>query len=186
MTRKLELHNAGGGTSMRAWIRAKSSQAFKANGVISGDRFRRIPIGCDSNHPLVEDLKLKDFLAMTTLSEEDACCSEFIDRRSLAKSSNGFPCASTRFSRAFRCTTRGQSICPARGAESRLPSSFGGLGACSCGRRLRCERCCRCASSWAACSAGTGLRRAPSRKASHSASQTISVSFSSWCWFPSR
>jgi len=64
----------------QAWMRAKSSEAFKANCVVSGDRFRRIPIGCDSNHPLVEDLKLKDFLAMTTLSEEDAYSSEFIDR----------------------------------------------------------------------------------------------------------
>src|SRR5262249_31738379 len=60
-------------TRPRAWMQVKSSKAFKDNCVITGDRFRRIPIGCDSNHPLVEDLKLKDFLAMTTFTEEDAC-----------------------------------------------------------------------------------------------------------------
>src|SRR5262249_28897286 len=46
-------------------------------------------------------------------------------RRSLARSTNGFRSASTHFSRTFRCTTRGSSICRAQAAESRLPSSFG-------------------------------------------------------------
>jgi uncharacterized protein (TIGR02453 family) len=64
----------------QAWTRAKSSPAFKTHCVISGDRFRRTPFGCDSNHPLVEDLKLRDFLAMTTFNEEDACSPTFIDR----------------------------------------------------------------------------------------------------------
>lgn len=63
-----------------AWRRAKSSPAFKATCVVEGDRFRRPPRGCDPNHPLIEDLKLKDFLAWTTLSEEVACSSDFIDR----------------------------------------------------------------------------------------------------------
>jgi uncharacterized protein (TIGR02453 family) len=64
----------------QAWTRAKSSQAFKAHCVVGGDRLRRAPISYDPKHPLIEDLKLKDFLAMTTLSEADACSSDFIDR----------------------------------------------------------------------------------------------------------
>src|SRR5215471_15759570 len=64
----------------RAWIRAKSSPGFKAMCLVDGERFRRPPLGCDSTHPLIDDLKLKDFLAITTLSEEVACSSEFIDR----------------------------------------------------------------------------------------------------------
>jgi uncharacterized protein (TIGR02453 family) len=66
--------------SPRAWIRAKSSPAFKAVCVVEGDRFRRPPLGCDSNQPLIEDLKLRDFLAMTTSSEEVACSPRFMDR----------------------------------------------------------------------------------------------------------
>ena len=66
--------------SPQAWIRAKSSPAFKAGCVVEGDRFRRPPLGCDPNHPLIEDLKLRDFLATTTLSEEVACSPGFMDR----------------------------------------------------------------------------------------------------------
>ena len=64
----------------QVWTRAKSSPAFKAHCVVSGDRLQRAPLGCDPKHPLIEDLKLKDFLAMTTFSEDDACSPDFIDR----------------------------------------------------------------------------------------------------------
>src|SRR5262249_45207452 len=67
-------------TRPQAWRRAKSSPAFKATCVVDGDRFRRPPRGCDPNHLLIEDLKLKDFLAWTTWSEEVACFPDFIDR----------------------------------------------------------------------------------------------------------
>jgi uncharacterized protein (TIGR02453 family) len=62
------------------WTRAKSAPAFKAHCTIDGDRYRRTPFGYDPKHPQIEDLKLKDFLAVTTFSEEDACSPDFIDR----------------------------------------------------------------------------------------------------------
>lgn len=62
------------------WTRAKSSPAFKAHCVVSRDRLRRAPFGYDPKHALIEDLKLKDFLAMATFSEDDVCSPDFIDR----------------------------------------------------------------------------------------------------------
>jgi len=66
---------------------------------------------------------------------------------------------------AFHYTTRGPWICHARVAESRSPSSFGMPGIFFSDRSLPSERCCPYAFSLAACSAGTGRRQAPSRKA---------------------
>jgi uncharacterized protein (TIGR02453 family) len=64
----------------RVWIRTTTSSAFKAYCELASDRYKRTPLGYDCHHPLVEDLKLRDFLAMTTLTEKDACSPEFMDR----------------------------------------------------------------------------------------------------------
>jgi hypothetical protein len=58
-----------------------------------GDRFRRPPRGCDPNYPLIEDLKLKDFLARTNLSEKLACSADFIDRFQTGLRSGGTFCS---------------------------------------------------------------------------------------------
>jgi hypothetical protein len=37
------------------------------------DRLRRSPLGCDPNDPLIEDLKLRDFLAITIHAQQRGC-----------------------------------------------------------------------------------------------------------------
>jgi uncharacterized protein (TIGR02453 family) len=49
-------------------------------GSIHGDRLKRPPAGFDPKHPLIEDLKQKDFIASRTFSEAEACGPDFVDR----------------------------------------------------------------------------------------------------------
>jgi uncharacterized protein (TIGR02453 family) len=46
---------------------------------IHGDSLKRPPRGFDPNHPLIEDLKRKDFLIFRKLDQEETCQPEFID-----------------------------------------------------------------------------------------------------------
>ncbi len=45
-----------------------------------GDSLKRPPRGHDPHHPLIEDLKRKDFMAITSFREEDACKVDFLHR----------------------------------------------------------------------------------------------------------
>jgi len=47
---------------------------------ITGESLKRPPNGYDANHPYVEDLKRKDFVAMTSFTEEEVCRDDFLDR----------------------------------------------------------------------------------------------------------
>src|SRR5688500_10843078 len=62
----------------REWQSIKSTlpPGFK----IEGDRLSRPPRGYDANHPLIDDLRLKDFTIFTQLDEADACAPAFMDR----------------------------------------------------------------------------------------------------------
>ncbi len=51
------------------WKRASGAKAFKATFDLSGDRLKRPPRGFDPDHPLVEDLKWKDYVAVADLSD---------------------------------------------------------------------------------------------------------------------
>jgi uncharacterized protein (TIGR02453 family) len=62
------------------WQRAISDQEFKAVYTLGGESLTRPPKGYDPNHPLIEDLKRKDFIASGRLSEEEVCRYNFIDR----------------------------------------------------------------------------------------------------------
>jgi uncharacterized protein (TIGR02453 family) len=55
-----------------AWKRASRGKEFREAFELSGDRLTRPPKGYDANHPLVDDLKFKDFVAMRKLPEEFA------------------------------------------------------------------------------------------------------------------
>lgn len=46
---------------------------------LDGDSLKRPPTGFDPEHPLIEDLKRKDFIASVTLSEKTACSPDFLD-----------------------------------------------------------------------------------------------------------
>lgn len=60
------------------WQQIKADAGF-SEFEIGGDSLKRAPKGYDPDHPLVEDLKRKDFIASIALSEADACAPDFID-----------------------------------------------------------------------------------------------------------
>lgn len=67
-------------TDSRGWKRATSGRAFETELEVSGSRLKRPPRGFDPEHPLIEDLKLKDFLCVATLTQKEATSGELLDR----------------------------------------------------------------------------------------------------------
>lgn len=63
----------------RAWQQATASTAFCAIASLSGDALKRPPKGYEPDHPLIEDIKRKDFIAQADFTEEQACAPDFID-----------------------------------------------------------------------------------------------------------
>jgi uncharacterized protein (TIGR02453 family) len=55
-----------------AWKRASRSKSFVAAFELEGDRLSRPPKGFDPDHPLLEDLKWKDYIGVATLDERFA------------------------------------------------------------------------------------------------------------------
>lgn len=47
---------------------------------IEGESLKRVPTGYAADHPLAEDLKLKDFTSMARFSDRQVCAPDFIDR----------------------------------------------------------------------------------------------------------
>ena len=62
------------------WERASSDRAFAATFAPGGDRLKRPPTGYDPDHPFIEDLKRKEFVAAAPLSEDDVCRPDFVVR----------------------------------------------------------------------------------------------------------
>ena len=62
----------------RDWqsIKAKLPAGFS----IEGDRLSRPPRGYDADHPLIDDLRLKDFTVYTEMDEATACAPGFLER----------------------------------------------------------------------------------------------------------
>ena len=60
------------------WERIVNDQDFTSTFTLEGDSLKRAPKGIDSNHPLIEDLKRKSFVAGTTFTQDDACSPGFI------------------------------------------------------------------------------------------------------------
>ena len=46
---------------------------------LAGDSLKRAPAGYDPEHPLIDDLKRKDFICVARLSEKDVCAPGFVD-----------------------------------------------------------------------------------------------------------
>ncbi|MGE0158086.1 MAG: DUF2461 domain-containing protein [Gemmatimonadales bacterium] len=55
-----------------AWKRASRAKAFASRFELAGDRLSRPPKGFDPGHPLIEDLKWKDYIGVATLDERFA------------------------------------------------------------------------------------------------------------------
>jgi uncharacterized protein (TIGR02453 family) len=62
-----------------AWIAARDDKKFRAYFSLSGEALKRAPRGYSPDHPLIEDLKRKDFIAISELSHEDVLDPGFID-----------------------------------------------------------------------------------------------------------
>ncbi len=62
------------------WERLKTEEAFASMFTLGGDSLKRAPKGYDPDHPLIEDLRRKDFIASTQFTEEETCQSEFIEQ----------------------------------------------------------------------------------------------------------
>lgn len=62
-----------------AWRRMKES-IDKGPLSLAGESLVRPPRGFDPNHPLIDDLKRKDFLASTELDEKAALAGDFLER----------------------------------------------------------------------------------------------------------
>jgi len=62
------------------WKRAIGGKTFTGLFELGGDSLKRPPRGCDPDHPMIEYLKLKDFVGYSPFSEADACGSDFLNR----------------------------------------------------------------------------------------------------------
>lgn len=56
----------------REWLRCRDDKSFRRHFDLGGESLRRPPRGFDKAHPLLEDLQRKDFIAVKTMSHEDA------------------------------------------------------------------------------------------------------------------
>jgi len=62
------------------WKRILGGKKFRSLLPLGGESLKRPPRGFDPEHPLVEDLKRKDFVTFVELDEKTACAPDFIDR----------------------------------------------------------------------------------------------------------
>jgi uncharacterized protein (TIGR02453 family) len=62
----------------KEWQQATSSKSFRRFGSLGGDTLKRPPKGYEPDHPLIEDLKRKDFIAHAAFTEEQVCAHDFI------------------------------------------------------------------------------------------------------------
>lgn len=60
------------------WKRAISGKSFRQHCTLAGEALKRPPRGYDAEHPLIEDLKRKDFIAVTRFDERAACAEDFM------------------------------------------------------------------------------------------------------------
>lgn len=61
------------------WLNIIQDKKFKKTFTIGGDSLKRAPKGIDPDHPLIEDLKRKDYLASIVLNEKIVGEPDFLD-----------------------------------------------------------------------------------------------------------
>jgi len=62
------------------WKRAKTDKGFNKKYKMSGEALKNPPRGFDKEHPLIEDLKRKDFIAISNISDKAVCAKDFKSR----------------------------------------------------------------------------------------------------------
>jgi uncharacterized protein (TIGR02453 family) len=60
------------------WRRIRDGKRFRARYRLGGDSLKRAPLGYDADHPLLEDLKRKDYVAVAELDEDAVRRKEFV------------------------------------------------------------------------------------------------------------
>jgi uncharacterized protein (TIGR02453 family) len=63
-----------------AWKRAVGVEPFRSRFALSGETLSRPPAGYAKDHPLIDDLKRKDFAALCMLDEETVISADFMGR----------------------------------------------------------------------------------------------------------
>ena len=61
------------------WSRIVEEQTFASVYSLESESLKRAPRGIDPEHPLIDHLKLKSFVAVTNFTEREACEPDFID-----------------------------------------------------------------------------------------------------------
>jgi uncharacterized protein (TIGR02453 family) len=62
------------------WKRGTRGKGFKSIWELSGESSRRLPPGCDPDHPFATDLLRKDFIGVTYFTEAQVCKADFLNR----------------------------------------------------------------------------------------------------------
>ena len=62
-----------------AWVAATRNKRFTDTFELGGDSLVRPPKGIDPEHPLIDDLKRKSFMATTSLTQRDVTSASFMD-----------------------------------------------------------------------------------------------------------
>jgi uncharacterized protein (TIGR02453 family) len=66
------------------WLAARDDDGFRGEWKLSGDSLKRAPRDVDPAHPLIDDLKRTDFIAVVELDESAALGPAFIERSAQA------------------------------------------------------------------------------------------------------
>ena len=61
------------------WSRIVDERKFASIYSLESESLKRAPRGIDPNHPLIDHLKLKSFVAVTNFTEDEACSPDFMD-----------------------------------------------------------------------------------------------------------
>lgn len=62
------------------WRAAARGRAFRESFDLGGDSLKLGPVGFERDHPLIDDIKRKDFIAVRPLSEEEVLADGFVER----------------------------------------------------------------------------------------------------------
>ncbi|MCZ6727805.1 MAG: DUF2461 domain-containing protein [Acidobacteria bacterium] len=66
-------------TDPGAWKRARDNKGFRQLFELGDESLKRPPRGYDAEHPLIDDLKLKDFVGYAKLSQKEILAPDFIE-----------------------------------------------------------------------------------------------------------
>jgi uncharacterized protein (TIGR02453 family) len=64
----------------KAWRAARDAAAFRKTFELSGESLTRAPRGFDSEHPLIDDIKRKDFIATASFDDAELLRRDFVSR----------------------------------------------------------------------------------------------------------